>query len=156
MPAPPPACPSCGIRLQAGAAVCVACGYHLAKGRRLRTSVEQLRERGREKRRRRRERSLPARAGPWVAGLLAAMTLLVVFAWGQSSPLRTDDARLALIAAAVVCWLVVLGYWIAEDGLWAIAYPEAAWLVLFGDDADPYVVAAFLTMGLATVLAILV
>lgn len=152
---PPPACPACGLRLQPGAAVCVACGYHLAKGRRLRTSVEQLRERGRAKKQKRREAGAAARLGPWIIGLLTAVALLVVFAWGQSGSSEAVEAFRALRLAAAVGGLIVIGYAVSQAGLLPLIYPRMAWVVLLGDDANPFVVGAFINSGLAATLAVL-
>lgn len=134
------ACESCGKRLPSpDAVVCTNCGFDTRTGKRVATRLHRLKEKGLARRRARASAGRLWRWSPWLF-LLVQIVGAGVFAY-----LVYLDPALRALHAQVVFWHVAaaLGsctlWMIYEEGPIALFYPTMTYMVLFGDDANPWV-----------------
>ena len=140
MPKLASACESCGKRLSsADAVVCTNCGFDTRKGKRIETKMHRAKDRGRARKAARKSAGRLVRAAPWLF-LLAQIVGVGVFAlMAYHDPaLRPMHGQIAfwhLAAALGACTL----WMIYEEGLIALFYPTLGYMMIFGDDANPWV-----------------
>lgn len=143
------ACPGCRRRLDAGAVVCVQCGYDTRTGNARQTRITRLKERGAEKRERRAERVRWQRWAPLGAGL-AQTCLIAAVAYSANGDAAAERLFLkGTFAYATAAGVLMLMYALGEDGWYALVYPEEAWLLLYGDDCSPWLLGIVINAMLA-------